>query len=187
MLYSVLIGLVLGLLLRGRVERLGEVRVRWAAVAVIGLVVQLVLFSGPVTRIVGAAGPPIYVASTAVVLVVVLANLHLPGLPLVALGAASNLVAIFANGGYMPASPEALAALGKTLGSEYSNSSVGDSIALAPLTDIYALPAWLPMANVFSIGDVLLGAGIAIAIVTAMRDARLDPGRPASRSEPPLT
>ena len=27
----------------------------------------------------------------------------------------------------------------------------------APLTDIFALPAWLPFANVFSIGDVLIG------------------------------
>lgn len=188
MMYSVLLGVGLGLLLRGRLERLGEVRVRWASVAVVGLVVQLALFSGPVTRIVGDAGPPIYVASTAVVLAVVLANLQLPGLALVALGAASNLIAIVANGGYMPTSPEALAAIGKSLGSEYSNSSVGGSVALAPLTDIYALPAWLPMANVFSIGDVLLGAGIAIAIVAAMRDVRLDSQRrPEAPAEPTLT
>jgi multisubunit Na+/H+ antiporter MnhE subunit len=40
--------------------------------------------------------------------------------------------------------------------------------ALAPLTDIFALPTWLPGANVFSIGDVLIGLGIALVIVLAM-------------------
>ena len=35
--------------------------------------------------------------------------------------------------------------------------------------DIFALPSWLPFANVFSIGDVLIGLGIVAAIVIAMR------------------
>ena len=39
---------------------------------------------------------------------------------------------------------------------------------LAPLTDIFALPSWLPFSNVFSIGDVLIAGGIAVAIVVAM-------------------
>ena len=65
---------------------------------------QIVLFSGPVSERIGDAGPPIYVASTALVLVAVLGNLRIPGMALVALGAACNLAAIVANGGYMPAS-----------------------------------------------------------------------------------
>ena len=30
------------------------------------------------------------------------------------------------------------------------------------------MPAWVPMANVFSIGDILIGVGAAVAIVAAM-------------------
>ena len=30
------------------------------------------------------------------------------------------------------------------------------------------MPAWLPVANVFSVGDILIGVGAAIAIVAAM-------------------
>ena len=45
-------------------------------------------------------------------------------MPLVALGAACNLAAILANGGFMPAAPGALAALGKIAPTVYSNSSV---------------------------------------------------------------
>ena len=65
---------------------------------------------GPVSDRVGDLGPWIYVASTAMVLAFVLRNLRITGLPIVAIGAASNLAAIVANGGYMPASPEAAAA-----------------------------------------------------------------------------
>jgi hypothetical protein len=30
------------------------------------------------------------------------------------------------------------------------------------------MPAWVPMANVFSVGDVLIGVGVAVAVVAAM-------------------
>jgi hypothetical protein len=175
MLYAVAIGLALGLFLRGRLARLGQIRLRWAPLAIAGLAVQVVLFSAPVADAVGAAGPPIYVASTAAVLAAVLVNWRVPGLPVVAAGATSNLLAIVANGGYMPASPDALAALGAAPGSGFSNSATPETVALAPLTDIFAMPTWMPFANVYSIGDVLIGVGIVVAIVAAMRDARLDP------------
>ena len=87
---------------------------------------------------------------------------------LIAIGAGCNLAAIVANGGWMPADPVALTSVGG-LGSGYTNSIVTGTPALAPLTDLFALPAWLPFANVFSIGDVLIGIGIAATIALAMR------------------
>ena len=44
--------------------------------------------------------------------------------------------------------------------------------SLAPLTDVFALPRWLPFSNVFSIGDVIIAVGVMTAIVLAMRSAR---------------
>ena len=41
----------------GRLERLGELRLRWAPLALLGLVVQVLIFSEPVGGRVGAAGP----------------------------------------------------------------------------------------------------------------------------------
>lgn len=171
-LYAIPIGIVAGYLLGGRLERLGEVRFRWGWLAIAGLFVQVLLFAGPVAEVVGPAGPPIYVASTATVLVAVLRNLDLPGIALVALGAASNLLAIAANGGVMPASPEAVAALDAPDGGGFSNSVVVADPALRPLTDVFALPAWVPFANVFSIGDVLIGLGVVVVIAAAMRRER---------------
>jgi Family of unknown function (DUF5317) len=168
-LYAVLIGILAGATLGGRLSNLGDVRVRWAPAALIGLLIQVVLFLGPVAGRIGDFGAPIYVGSSALVLVVVLRNLAIPGLPIVAAGAASNLAAILANGGYMPAAPAALEALGKQLGSGYSNSVLAGHAALAPLTDIFALPAGVPFANVFSVGDLLIASGVVWAVVALMR------------------
>lgn len=175
-LYAIPIGIAVGYLLGGRLEQLSHLRFRWAPIAMLGLAVQVALFSDPLAEVVGTAGPPIYVASTAAVLVAVLRNLDIPGLAIVALGAASNLVAIVANGGSMPADPAALASIGG-IEPGYSNSTVATDPALGPLTDIFVLPAWVPFNNVFSIGDILIAVGVAATIVVAMR-ARRPTGTP---------
>ena len=63
----------------------------------------------------------IYVASTSLVLVAIVANRRIAGMPVVAAGALSNLSAIVANGGYMPADLGAMASLGRTSIETYSN------------------------------------------------------------------
>lgn len=177
-LYAIPIGIVAGYLIGGRLDRLAGLRLRWVPLILIGLLVQVAIFTDAVGRAVGDAGPAIYVASTAAVLVAVLRNITIPGVALIAIGAAMNLVAIIANGGWMPADPAALTSVGG-LGSGYTNSIVVGDPALRPLTDIFALPAWLPLANVFSLGDVLIAAGVAATIALAMR--RPMPAAPPGR------
>ncbi len=109
----------------------------------------------------------------------VLRNVRVPGVAIIAIGAACNLAAIIANGGWMPADPGALASIGGP-GSGPTNSIVLADPALRPLTDLFALPSWLPFTNIFSIGDVLIGLGVAVTIVQAMRS----PGRPAPLTGP---
>ena len=168
-LYALVAGLVIGRLLGGRFDNLGALSFRWTWVAIAGLAVQVALFSGPVSATVGDAGAPLYVASTVAVLGFVLGNAGITGMPIVALGAGLNLVAITANGGTMPASGAALASLGTGASSGYINSRELVAPVLLPLGDVFALPSWMPFANVFSVGDVLVGAGIFIVIVVAMR------------------
>lgn len=171
LLYAVLIGLAAGLALGGRPGRLATMRLRWTWLIVAGMAVQGLLYSTPIGERVAqlnpALGPAVYVASMGLVLAAVVRNVRIAGLALVAVGAAANLGAIVANGGYMPVSAEALGS--HVPGGGYSNSVMLDDPALAPLTDIFALPDWLPAGNVFSIGDVLIGLGIATAIVVQMR------------------
>jgi hypothetical protein len=173
-LYAHVIGVALGIALGGRPAGLGSLRFRWSGVMLAGLLVQVVLFSDTVAERIGALGPPIYVASTVLVLAAVVANRSIPGMAIVALGAVSNLAAIVANGGYMPAARSALDALGKSDPTTYSNSTSVESPALGPLTDVFAMPPWLPFANVFSVGDVLIVVGVVTTIVLAMRSAARD-------------
>jgi hypothetical protein len=172
LLYFVAAGLLLGRLTGGRFERLGSIRFRWGALAVAGLVVQFALFSPPVATRIGSLGPPLYVASTLAVLVALLPNLRLPGFLLILCGALSNLAAILANGGLMPASPEAFARVygDATPGMvAFTNSVLADATTrLAFLGDVFWLPPPIPLANVFSIGDVLIGLGAAWFLVRSM-------------------
>jgi hypothetical protein len=171
-LYAIPIGIAVGFVMGGRLDRLGELQFEWGWLAVVGLAIQIVLFSGFVDAGLGrGVGEALYVASTGAVLVAVWRNLSVPGLPVVAVGAISNLAAIVANEGIMPTTAEALAAAGMGADEGFSNSAVIADPALAPLTDIFALPPWVPLSNVFSIGDVLIGLGIVLVIALGMRGA----------------
>jgi Family of unknown function (DUF5317) len=167
-LYAVFAGLVIGLLTGGSAARLGELRFRWGWLIAVGMAGQVLLFSTPIGDALGPAAPAVYIASNVAVLVAVWHDRAIPGLRLVLVGGASNLIAICANGGSMPVSPEALLALGRLPHQGYVNSRLVDGVLLGPLTDLFPMPAWLPLANIFSVGDVLIGLGAAYAITSAM-------------------
>ena len=175
-LYAIPLGILLGFVRGGRLGNLGELRFEWGWLVLAGLAAQVAIFSPQIGAVVGGAAPALYVASSLAVLAAVLRNWRIPGLKLVAAGAASNLVAIVANGGYMPADPAALAQAGLGPAGDYTNSIVTNRPVLWPLTDIFGMPDWLPFANVFSIGDVLIAAGIVVAIAAGMARSPADEG-----------
>ena len=137
-----------------------ELRLRhlWAVYAALGLAVLAI----------GLPGLPdglrslLLVAAYPVGAVFLLANRRVPGMALVALGAVLNLLAITANGGVMPASADALAAAGLPAAEPgFENSAALADPRLAFLGDVFAIPASWPLSNVFSLGDVCIGAGLA--------------------------
>ncbi|HJQ51257.1 MAG TPA: DUF5317 domain-containing protein, partial [Gaiellaceae bacterium] len=94
-------------------------------------------------------------------------NRAVRGIALVFAGLACNLAAVVANGGLMPANPHAARAAGMT--HRLHNNSISTFHPhLAWLTDRWAVPDWIPLGNVFSVGDVLIAAGIMATIVLAM-------------------
>jgi len=86
------------------VRRLSKVSFHWMPAIFAGLAFQAVLFAPAVSDRVGNLGPALYLGSTLVVLAAVVRNGRIPGMPVVIAGALSNVAAIAANGGYMPAS-----------------------------------------------------------------------------------
>ena len=120
----------------------------------------------------GPWGPSLYVVSTVAVLMALVVNLRQPGFWLIIAGALANFLVIVANGGQMPASPDAWMALNGVAAvptTDFSNSVLaGPHTVLAFLGDNFVLPRPLPLANVFSMGDVLIGVGGAMFIFQSM-------------------
>jgi hypothetical protein len=185
---AVLLGVVFG----GAFSRWSAVRVRWAPLAATCLFAQVALFTPPLDTLpaIMASGPWLYLLTLAGVLAVLLANARLANasllpLTLAALGVALNVVVIVANGGYMPRSDDAAAALGmlptaQLRGERLVNvASIGDQTRLAWLGDVIAQPRWLPLANVVSVGDLLLAGGLAwwAFVVTRAADGLSARGR----------
>jgi hypothetical protein len=175
-----LIGLVLLLCLatvplaRGRLAALADVRFTAPWLAVAAIAVQVLAIS-IVPQ--GADWPhhAAHVASYGLVAGFVWANRRLPYLWLAAIGGGLNLMAIVANGGVMPADPDALAAAGvEQKAGEFANSTAIAHPHLRFLGDVFAVPSSWPVSNVFSVGDVVLviAAFLALHSVCGSRLAR---------------
>jgi hypothetical protein len=164
LLPSILLGVAFALLLGGKPSRILHIEFRhgWAVFLALGL--QFVLFTGARELVPDALLEPLHFGTYILLFWFAFANFrNLLLLPLF-LGMALNAIAILSNGGRMPVNQEAWAATGLDTG-PHSNIAVGAD-RLAFLGDIFALPRELPMVNVFSIGDLLLGIGTVLLIVT---------------------
>jgi len=164
------LGVLVGLAAGGRFGALGALKLRSLPLVYVAVALQVAAFpSGvfPWSTPVSVARP-LWLASYALLIAFIVRNRHLRGVELVALGLVSNLVAILANGGLMPAKLGALRDAG--LAYDIHNNSVSSAHPhLALLVDRWAAPHWLPLANVYSVGDVLIGLGTVAVVALGMR------------------
>ena len=127
-----------------------------------------------------------HVASYAFIVLFLVANRDMPGLWLVSLGTGMNLTAIVANGGVMPATRAALEAAGRLpAAGRFANSTLVRAPQLKFLGDVFAWPDPLPLANVFSAGDICIAIG-AVMVVHQMCGSRLAPSSRRRASRRPL-
>src|SRR5829696_7044595 len=153
-------------LLGGRLQALAELEFRRGGWAVGALVIQIVIISILPGDAWGLS-EEIHLATYFMV-----ANRHIPGLLVIALGGALNFAAIATNGGVMPADPDAIEAAGiPQHAGDFINSAPASDAPLGFLGDIFHTPAWLPIHNVFSVGDVeiVLGAFLLLHFVCRSR------------------
>jgi hypothetical protein len=107
-------------------------------------------------------GQPVHLFTFALSAGFLWSNRRLPGAYLVGLGAALNLAAIAANNGTMPASEWAWHTAGyPVLADRFENSNVVNDAHLWWLGDVFAVPKGWPLANVFSVGDVVIVVAVA--------------------------
>jgi hypothetical protein len=165
LLILVLVSVALVPIFGGHPQSLAEIRLKSIGLllAAVGLQAALVLFPGGANVIrIGA-----YIGSYVLAAGFLVRNSQVPGLWLIALGAALNFSAIVSNGGVMPAAPYAMVVAGLPLHlAVYSNSIPLHSPQLALFGDIFAIPASWPFANIYSLGDICIAIG---AVVTVHR------------------
>jgi hypothetical protein len=159
-LAATLVALLLVPLLGGRLGRLGDLRLhsRWLVLYALGLQVLAISIVPDWPR---PAVVALHASSYVIAGAFVWINREVAGLPLLAAGAGLNALAIAVNGGQMPASESALRRVGLSTeaGDRYVNSGVVESPRLALLGDVFPSPDWLPLRNVYSVGDLLILAG----------------------------
>lgn len=166
--------LILALLRGGRLDQLAVLPLRWRGVILTGFLIQVLVFSDfwQGQSDLRAVTQFAYVLSLSLLLLALVANLRLPGLPLIMLGFCLNFTVIALNGGYMPSSAAARALVGLSHlepGQVASNSiGMGPGTRLDFLGDNFAIPRGFVFPNVFSIGDVLIAIGAFYLIQRAM-------------------
>jgi hypothetical protein len=133
----------------------------WAALAL-----QVVVIEVSIPHVIASL---LHVLTYVAALVFLWMNRCVPGVVIVGVGALANGVTIALNGGVLPASARAVAAAGLDTDGEFANSAVLDHPVLPWLGDVFAWPAPLPLANVFSVGDVIVVVGVIVAAWTGTR------------------
>ena len=181
---AIVLGVVFGLLASGRIANLLSAQLRFGALIIGGLVLrvatQWLIDQG--VDLVDQLRLLLFTASFVLLVVALWLNRSQPGLLVAMVGIGANGVAVFLNGGYMPVympaaelvgfteadlSPTFHVLLPEELGLEFL-------LAGGPLGDI--IPIVIPfLTNVISIGDVLLAAGVAWFLFSAIARGSSDP------------
>ncbi|HVF74630.1 MAG TPA: MFS transporter [Acidimicrobiales bacterium] len=147
----------------GKLGRVADLRLRRWPVLLLALAVQLIALKAPLPVDIAAG---LNLSSYALGVWYLAGNLHIPGMWIVAVGSGTNILALIANRGVMPATEGALATAGlpATAGGGFVNSTELPDARIQFFGDIFALPESFPLHNVFSIGDIFIVLGALIAV-----------------------
>jgi hypothetical protein len=180
----IVLAVLLGYLLGGRLSRFENLRINRWGLAILGAVLTAIanlfpaLSIGPIPDTV--VGPILLALSYFLLAVFLISNRWIPAGYVMIAGLLLNLVVVVANGG-MPVRAEAITTSGgdpavlqdATVGKHHLMS---DDDVLWHLGDVIGVPE--PIGVVLSPGDVLLYGGMVYSIVQIMRGRRREKPRP---------
>lgn len=165
-----LLGLLTVPLAGGRLSMLAALPLQqiWAVWASIAIQLLITVGGGHVPS---DAATALHMVSYALSAWCLWSNRRLPGVWIVCLGGAMNLVAIAANGGSMPATAWAWRTAGLDIAAagQFENSGVAAGARLWVLGDVFAVPHGWPFANVFSVGDIVIVVGLLVLVHRSCR------------------
>jgi hypothetical protein len=173
LLAALVIGLALGMATGGRLGNLSNLRFRWPFFVLAVLLIKEVGLITPLSRVDGAQ--IVYAVSLAALVAWTIWHIDLlPGVWLVSIGAALNLVVVVANSGRMPVARE-LAARGSHI--LVDRGVVGQYIIMGPNTHLTWLADWLALPGplggflleAYSPGDMVVALGIGVVAFFATK------------------
>jgi len=166
---AIVVAVAVGFLIGGSLRNLSHVRIRWSALALVGLGLQLV----PVGSNQSGLGFGLLMFSYALLMAFAIVNIRSSGFPLIVVGLVLNALVIGVNHG-MPVERHALVASGQgnTLvalehdgGAKHHLATSRDRLLF--LGDVVAVPQ--PAGQVVSAGDVFTYAGVIWFVLGGMR------------------
>ncbi len=104
-------------------------------------------------------GSLLYELSLLTILGLLVANRHLPGMPLVILGWLLNFAVVVANGGHMPIAAELLPSAASASGQWMRLTVLTPSAPLGFLSDVIVLSLPVLEPGAISVGDIFVAAG----------------------------
>lgn len=177
-LFVLAAGVGIALLRGGNPDNLTRLNPRYLWLFFLPLGLQMIAFSpvGSSPEFGLTLVKAVYLASMAIAALALALNWRLPGLIWVAVGLMSNFAVIASNGGLMPVSASAreFAGMPPLTGPNLNVLPMTPDTLVPWLGDILPLPSWMPFANVFSVGDVLITVGGLIFIQKALVPTRAE-------------
>ena len=178
---AIMASIFVALLRGGKLALLSQVKLKGAWLIPLAFLMQVFVVFVPGGRTNGLSDPAalLTLVSYLVLMVAVIINRRLPGMALIGMGLLANLAVIAANGGFMPIEPHIVQLLGhsvrvQALEPGYRVHQAKDVILLREdtrlwiLSDILVIPPPSPLRSAFSLGDVLLIAGLFVLIQRSM-------------------
>lgn len=160
-LVPLVLGLLIGVASGGKIGNLAHLKLRWPWFVLVVLLIREAAVIDPLSRIDGVQ----YVYAASLAGLVGWTAWHVrrvPGVWVVTLGAAMNLIVILANGARMPVA-SGLA------GSLLSRGHVGQYVLMGPDTNLNWLADWIgfpwPVKGAYSPGDLVIAVGIGIVVL----------------------
>jgi hypothetical protein len=160
-LVPLVLGLLIGVASGGKIGNLAHLKLRWPWFVLVALLIREAAVIDPLSRIDGVQ----YVYASSLAGLVAWTAWHVrrvPGVWVVTLGAAMNLIVILANGARMPV---AAGLAGSLLG----RGHVGQYVVMGPDTNLNWLADWIgfpwPVKGAYSPGDLIIAVGIGIVVL----------------------
>lgn len=181
--------LILSLATGGRLRYVEGFRLRVLPLGIGAFVLQVLMFTARGELLLGSLLPLAYMCSLLMLLAFLVLNWKVAGVPVLLAGLLLNVVVIGANGGRMPANPQALIATGQAdraelLVQEGAAANVvlmSDETHLNALGDYIVLPFLGSLGSAYSVGDLVALAGEALLVYGMVRKPVGGDGRQALR------